>query len=392
MPLKVLYIGYFHDGTGWAQGAIRNVLALDAAGVDVVCRTVKLNQRVNPPPARILELEQKPIGNPDVSIQHLLPPMLEANQDIPWNIACCYVETDGLPNSTWQNSLLLMDEVWATCTHNQNVFKEVMTDIVGVGNLQVKTKQFPIPTNTGNYMRSWPVLPALAHVNDRFVFYSIQEFTRRKNFATLLAAWHSEFYEYDNVELVLKVTERKQELQMLNERIKRELKLPKRYRDPIIIDGRMSDDDIMSLHNSCDCFVTCSHGEAWSIPTMDALGMGSTPIVPSHTGFEQYLNDDNAFMCPAQITPVIGAVDTFDEIYTADENWYRVDIADVRKAMRHIFELSPDRRRQLADKGRETALEYDFLTIGNRMRKHLEDGRKEARCFAESCECTSEDG
>lgn len=393
--MKVLYIGYFHDGTGWAEGAIRNALALDRADVDIVCRTVKLNQKNCPPPARIHELEQRPIGSPDVVIQHLLPTMLTANHAVPRNIAVCYLETSGLPHSTWQHHLSLMDEVWVSCRHNKYVLGEAI-----VGNaLNVEhrplfppeIKVFPIPTDSEKYLRSWGTLERLTHLKRQkaFIFYAIQTFSKRKNYPALLAAWHSEFESWEQVELVLKVPQGGQELQQLNERIKRELKLPKTYKDPVIISGHLEDSDMMSLHETCDCFVTTSHGEAWSLPTIDALGMGSTPIAPNHTAFTDYLDNENAYLVGCRESMPIGALDTFDELYTADERWYQIDLLDLRRVMRTAFESSVEERQRKAEKGLETALGYDFLTIGTSKKEHLENGSKKARCpeSYEQCEC-----
>lgn len=57
--MKVLYIGCYRDGTGWGQAAIDYILSLDAAGIDVVPRPIKLNDRQINLPKRISELEQK---------------------------------------------------------------------------------------------------------------------------------------------------------------------------------------------------------------------------------------------------------------------------------------------------------------------------------------------
>ena len=38
--MKVLYIGNYKDGTGWANACLNNILALDGAGVDVAPRAI----------------------------------------------------------------------------------------------------------------------------------------------------------------------------------------------------------------------------------------------------------------------------------------------------------------------------------------------------------------
>ena len=57
--MKVLYIGCYRDGTGWGNAAIDYILSLDAVGVDVVPRAIKLNNKQVELPSRIVELENK---------------------------------------------------------------------------------------------------------------------------------------------------------------------------------------------------------------------------------------------------------------------------------------------------------------------------------------------
>ena len=57
--MKVLYIGCYRDGTGWAQATIDYILSMDAAGIDVVPRPIKLNNNKPDIPKRIIELEKK---------------------------------------------------------------------------------------------------------------------------------------------------------------------------------------------------------------------------------------------------------------------------------------------------------------------------------------------
>ena len=40
--MRVLYIGHYKEFGGWSQAATDQILALDAVGVDVVCRNVTL--------------------------------------------------------------------------------------------------------------------------------------------------------------------------------------------------------------------------------------------------------------------------------------------------------------------------------------------------------------
>ncbi len=77
--MKVLYLGHYREGTGWSQAAIDYILALDSVGVDVACRPIKLNEKNPEIPSRIEQLEQKPIADSEVCIQHVLPHLMDYN-------------------------------------------------------------------------------------------------------------------------------------------------------------------------------------------------------------------------------------------------------------------------------------------------------------------------
>ena len=71
--MRVLYIGHYKEFGGWSQAATDQILALDAVGVDVVCRNVTLTSDKTNVHPRILELEKKDSSNCDFCIQHVLP-------------------------------------------------------------------------------------------------------------------------------------------------------------------------------------------------------------------------------------------------------------------------------------------------------------------------------
>ena len=56
--MKVLYIGYYKEDSEWGNITSNNILALDAAGIDVVCRNFKLTKDRDIT-GRLKELEQK---------------------------------------------------------------------------------------------------------------------------------------------------------------------------------------------------------------------------------------------------------------------------------------------------------------------------------------------
>ena len=91
--MKVLYIGHYRDVSGWARAATDYILAMDRAGIDVVCRPVKLNESVAPVDPRIEELESKDSSGCNICIQHVLPHHLDYNGRFEKNIALYATET-----------------------------------------------------------------------------------------------------------------------------------------------------------------------------------------------------------------------------------------------------------------------------------------------------------
>jgi hypothetical protein len=107
--MRVLYVGCYRDGTGWAKAAEDYVLALDAAGVDVVPRPLKLNDVDHRPHPRVAELERKSAAGCDVCVQHTLPHLYDFNGRFAKNVAMYATETSHFRSSAWADRINLMD-------------------------------------------------------------------------------------------------------------------------------------------------------------------------------------------------------------------------------------------------------------------------------------------
>ena len=82
-----------------------------------------------------------------------------------------------------------------------------------------------------------------------------------------------------------------------------------------------------------------SYGEAWSIPTHEAMCAGKTPIVTNFSSFPDYISDKNGWLVDYDIEPCFGA-ETFDDLHTAYEEWASIKVKDLQKCMREAFENS----------------------------------------------------
>jgi glycosyltransferase involved in cell wall biosynthesis len=373
--VKVLYIGVYRDGSGYGQAAIDYILALDSVGVDVVCRPLKLNNANPQLPPRLLQLEGKSSSDCDVVIQHVLPHQMDYSGRFKKNIGLFAYEMSNFRTSAWAERLNMMDEVWAI--NQQQAF--------ACRDSGVKVPVYVIPhaTNVERFQCSYPVLDGLRPYKEQgdFLFYAIGEFVRRKNYATLLKAFHLEFSPSEPVQLVIKTSmpgkSKDETLKYVNgfaNDIKRGLKLHgghlESYKQELVIAERTTDESILSLHSTCNCFVLPSYGEAWCIPAFDAMAMGKTPIVTDCCGFQDYMSDDEGWMVKCHREPAFGVMDSFQDLYVGTESWQSADVGHLQLCMRQAFadRLLQDEK---AFRGTKRAYEFSYEKVGMTMKERL---------------------
>lgn len=374
--MKVLYIGPYKDGTGWGHAAHENILALDAAGVDVVCRPLKLNDAMPEVSPRILELEDKSDKGCDIVIQNCLPHQMDYNGNFAKNIAYYFTETSHFRNSSWASHINTMDEAWVPC---KSVEKSSVDSHVSIPIAVV-----PVPANLDRYQKEYKKID-IPYLQDRFVFYTIGEVNKRKNLKALLTAYHLEFRPDESVALIIKGnipglnhTQVENLLSSEANRLKDELKLYKRkdtYLPEVFIGASLNEEEIMKLHTTGDCYVSPSLGEGWNMPAFDAMAMGKTPICTAQGGPMDFLSG-GGWLVPSQTEPVFGMVGTFQDIYVGNENWEAINIGELRKAMREAYENKEERELR-AKNGMDMAYNYSHYNIGQIM-KELLDGNKKA--------------
>ena len=376
--MKVLYIGCYRDGTGWAQAAVDYILSMDAAGIDVVPRPVKLNERKPELPQRILELEKKSDKNCDVCVQHVLPHMLDYNGRFKKNIILYATETSNFKRSIWAERINQMDEAW--------VINNEMKTVAESSGVEIPVKIVPHACDVSKFRKEYEEID-IPNARENFIFYTIGEFTRRKNLSSFIRAFHTEFSPEEPVSIIIKTHQygvppencRDQVREMcLN--IKAGLKLypsTDDFTEDLIITDYLSEETIMCLHQACDCFVMPSYGEAWCIPAFDAMGFGNTPICTDVGGMADFMNKGEGILVSSREEPVFGMIDTFNDLYTAKENWQSIDPIGLQKAMRYVYDLynndTTDAHNKMKEKGKNRVEEYSHENIGSLMRTLLED-------------------
>ena len=144
----------------------------------------------------------------------------------------------------------------------------------------------------------------------------------------------------------------------------------------MIITDFLSEKDMCRLHKTCNCFVMPSYGEAWCIPAFDAMGFGNTPICSHGTGMRDFIQEDAGFLVPGRWEPVYGMTETFTDLFTAEENWFSIDINELRRTMRKVYDMyndSDQKYSKMKQQGLLRAFEYSHENIGNKIKELLND-------------------
>lgn len=356
---KILFIGHLLEGhSGWARASHEYIRSLSTQ-FNVVARPVVLNQRVSPP-NDILDCINKTIDNIKYCIQHVLPHYIEYSSNFDKNVGIVILESTNLATNDWCRRINLLDEGIIPYDY----LDEAIT---------IPLRKVPHAVNDNRYMSKQNI-----NLPPGYNFYTIADFTVRKNIGALLRAFHTEFTINEPVNLIIKTSkfntsEQDCLAQAIEEfgQLKSGLKVYTQnlYKDEIIITNKMSDAQINGLHQACDCFVDTSYGEAWNWGAFDSMAHGNTVIAPAIGGPIEYLKHyDNKILLSSRKEPCFGAIDSFENIYTSHEYWDSIDIISLQRGMRQAY----DTKKKSISTSRHVSKKFSYENVGHLFKSALE--------------------
>ncbi len=370
MVANVLFIGPYRQGLdGWNIAAREYIRALIKTGCNLTIRPIYMGIGVSEPPVEFLEYEENILPHYDIVIQNVLPHLLEYNSKFGKNVALIYTETRNWQN-VWASRLSMMDEIWVPSKADVN-------NLTGSGVLKTPILNIPIPTDVSKFERSYTSDLLKSLNTDSFKFYFIGELIQRKCLDKLLQAFHIEFDSSENVDLVIKTSigglDGNQVASKLNEyvtRIKSILRVysdPDKYKQELCITSKLDLNDLHYLHSKCNCFVMPSMGESWSMPVMDAMGFGKTPIIIGETGPNDIINNTTGWVVPSRLDNVIVTDPPLPDLYTAKELWHNYSVSDLAAYMRIAYEDNNSRETK-EEKCCANIYNYTYDKIANQLK------------------------
>lgn len=369
--VSVKYVAPIFEPSGYGRAARDYCYALIEAGVDLTIQPINFKhsysdfidssiQRLAPYLYRDIKF--------DAQIIHCTPehwPTYLHNTKP--NICMFAWETDKIP-TPWLSHLNndLVSTIWVPCTLNRQTVEDVTSKLVSV---------VPHTLDVGAIAGHAQSLELRGVPDDTFVFYSILQWTERKNPEALLKAYLTGFNNTDSVLLLLKsyrfgfsddgTAEMTNRIAMLRQRLGL-----KSYPKILLIPNKLNTLQLLSLHQRGDCYVSAHRGEGWGIPLSTAICAGNYAIATNWSGNKEYMNHRTSSLVDYFLTPVCDQ--EYSPWYTGDQRWADISVYDLSNTMRKVYN-DPASHKVLAKEAQASLNKrFNYITIGQKMRSHLE--------------------
>lgn len=209
-------------------------------------------------------------------------------------------------------------------------------------------------------------------INAFAVFYNFdfESGYHRKNPYGALRAFTQAFNNEENASLVFKVAHEDQHSDRFNELMNLAEGLGVKNK-LIFISGYLSELDIYSITNACDCYLSLHRGEGFGLGIAEAMSIGKPVIVTDYGGTTEFCNHNNSIPVPYKLVPVSNHQKD-NTAYAHVKEWADPDIDFAASALKDCFTF-PALRIQLGTSAKKTLKEhfsivnfrksiYDFLS------------------------------
>lgn len=372
--MRVKYCGPAYDYSGYGEANRHDIGSLLEAGVEVTAQIPRYCLEVSDfgkLGEKIAECENKELGY-RIKIMHTTPNVYEQfYEPNKYHIGRVFWETDKIPLDFAKN-VQNLDEIWTGSEFNAQAIRNAGVTV------PIKIITEAIDTDIDLSL----IKPYKTGLDKQYKFYSMFEWTERKNPSALLEAYWREFEGRDDVSLTLKTyvdnftPEKHDEILANIKRIKKRLALS--HYAPLYIFTRLMDrHQIYRFHKSFDCFVSPHRGEGWGIPQMEALLVGNPIISTNCGGIHEYLrNKQDALLLDYNLIP-LEANTRNSQWYTPDQRWADISIDQLREYMR--FAYDNQKKMKAMGKSGQTIVKklFSLKAVGQKMRKRLEEINEE---------------
>jgi len=298
--MNIKFTSWFLSYSGYGRAARSLLQAMLEAGINVTTEVALIRaemDNLDEGAKQAKKLANKKL-NYDIKIIMFTPEYaIFAREKNKYNIGMLFWEVLGV-DKYWVDCMNKMSEIWTSSHVSANTFKD--------SGVIVPIKVIKQPIEIKNEYK-----PIKIKGFKGFLFYSIFEWTERKNPKMLLKTYWKTFANKNDVALLLKVYQSnflKDGTKTIKDNIykwKEELNL-KHYPKIFLFLEELSTYDIMRLHKTGNCFVAPHRGEGWGYPQMEAMSVATPIISTNFGGIHKFLNNKNSWLLEYKLINVFG--------------------------------------------------------------------------------------
>jgi len=203
------------------------------------------------------------------------------------------------------------------------------------------------------------------------IFYTIGQFTERKNLQGLLVAFQQAFEGRDDVGLVVKTfgtdysSHHQGGTKNAISSYLSDLRMAGWEEKVFLITEQLTDSDIVQLHKDCDYYVSLHRGEGAGITLLEAGAVGNPIISTGWSGSTEFLNKQNSFLIDYKMTPVRNM--PWIPWYTANQRWAEPNLDQAIEAMRAIVKSNTKAKKLGKVFQEEIKTKYTPILMGRKM-------------------------
>lgn len=300
--------------------------------------------------------------NPDNSfnLRTLVSPEILGDRYV---IANWYWELPEMPDA-WLTEFEYADEVWAA----SSFIREAIASKAPVPVVRVPAV---VQLSAGRRLsRSELGLP-----ERKFLFlamFDTRSVPERKNPLGVLRAFKRAFEgRDDDVGLVVKVLNQRSDDDALMQTFREEVAGCKNV---FVIDRLLDRDELTSLIDACDCFVSLHRSEGFGLGPAEAMSLAKPAIVTNWSGNTDYMTSDNCVAIDYQLVELGRDYGP----YKAHQHWAEPDLEQAAHWMQRLV-AEPELAKQIGLRGQQTInSEFSPEAAGRIIQARLEEIRQQA--------------
>jgi len=236
-----------------------------------------------------------------------------------YNIGYWLWEQSSFPND-WFDRYKYFDEIWTSSSFAASSVG--MASPIPVIRIPLSVAVFP----NSRFDRDYFSLP-----KDKFIFLFIFDFLsifERKNPIAVVNAFQNSFSNNDSVLLLLKTVNSKYNPSMYSF-----MKSSIKNNNVVILDKYLSKDEVDSLINVCDSYVSLHRSEGFGYTIFEAMLLGKPVVATSYSGNMDIMNSSNSYLVKYKLTELGKNYGP----YKKGTVWAEPEIEHASKLMRTVF-------------------------------------------------------